>query len=58
MGAAGLVPPGSPGHAPRPIGYGLAMERENSRLLTVGLVVGGLAVLLVVLWFVRQYAAG
>jgi hypothetical protein len=27
-------------------------------LLTVGLMVGGLAVLLVVLWFVRQYAAG
>jgi hypothetical protein len=34
------------------------MEREKSRLLTVGLVVGGLAVLLVVLWFVRQYAVG
>jgi hypothetical protein len=34
------------------------MEREKSRLLTVGLLVGGRAVLLVVLWFVRQYAAG
>lgn len=34
------------------------MEREKSRLMSIGLVVGGLLVLLVVLWFVRQYAAG
>ena len=40
------------------IGYGPAVEREKSRLMTVGVVVAGLVVLLLVLWSVRQYAVG
>jgi len=34
------------------------MDRENTRLTTLGLFVGGLVALLVVLWFVLEYARG
>jgi hypothetical protein len=34
------------------------MDREKARLMTLGLFVGGLVALLVVLWFVLQYARG
>jgi hypothetical protein len=55
---AELVPAGRWGHAPRAIGYGPRMDREKARLMTLGLFVGGLVALLVVLWFVLQYARG